>query len=54
MIKKETIVNGKKIKKIVEYYPSEEELESLKSRAVLTMFRHRLENVRNQVGKKDE
>lgn len=46
MIRKETIVNGKKIKKIVEIYPSEESLEQLKSKAVLTMLRHRLENAK--------
>lgn len=49
MMERVTIVEGKKVKRIVEVFSTEEELESLKSRAVLTMLKNRLESTIRQV-----
>ncbi len=49
MVERVTIVDGKKIKQVVEYFSDEKELEALKSRAVLTMLKHRLESTIRQI-----
>ncbi|MGL5327930.1 MAG: hypothetical protein ACRDD7_01595 [Peptostreptococcaceae bacterium] len=40
-----TLVEGKKIKKIVEVFEDEREVEVLKARATLIMLKNRLENL---------
>lgn len=49
MVEKVTLVDGKKIKKIVEIFSNEEDLEAIKSRAVLVMLKNRLENTIRQI-----
>ncbi|MGL5752116.1 MAG: hypothetical protein ACRCXT_16405 [Paraclostridium sp.] len=40
-----TLVDGKKIKRIVEVFEDEEQIEMLKARATLIMLKNRLENL---------
>ena len=44
-----TIVDGKKIKRIVEVFEDEKKLEALKSRATLIMLKNRLEEIMREV-----
>lgn len=46
-----TIVDGKKVKKIVEVFEDEKHVESLKSRAALIMLKNRLEILMRDRGK---
>lgn len=45
MIERVSEVDGKKIKRIVEVYEDEKQLEALKSRATLIMLKNRLEEL---------
>ena len=49
MMERVTLVEGKKVKKIVEIFSNEEDLEAIKSKAVLVMLRNRLENTMRQI-----
>lgn len=45
MIERVSEVDGKKIKRIVEVYEDEKQLEALKSKATLIMLKNRLEEI---------
>lgn len=49
MMERITLVEGKKVKKIVEIFSNEEDLEAIKSKAVLVMLKNRLENTMRQI-----
>lgn len=49
MMERVTLVEGKKVKKIVEIFSNEEDLEATKSKAVLIMLKNRLENTMRQI-----
>lgn len=49
MMERVTLVEGKKVKKIVEIFSNEEDLEAIKSKAVLVMLKNRLENTMRQI-----
>lgn len=45
MIERVTLVEGKKVKKVVEVFEDERHVEVLKSRATLIMLKNRLEEI---------
>ena len=50
MIERVTLVEGKKVKRIVEVFEDERHIEILKSRATLIMLKNRLEEIMRDKG----